>query len=69
MRKRLNTNEMITLTLILLVVVISPLIYFCLMLCLELLADLLFLVVRALDYLTGNKKRLQKDKDNDNGFR
>ena len=62
---------MMTLTLILLVVVISPLIYFCLMLCLELLADLLFLLVRALDYLTGNKKRLQreKDKDNDNGFR
>jgi hypothetical protein len=39
------------------------------MLCLELIADLLFLVVRALDYLTGNKKRLEKDKDNDNGFR
>ena len=60
---------MMTLTLILLVVVIAPLAYFCLMLGLELIADLLFLVVRALDYLTGNKKRLEKDKDNDNGFR
>ena len=62
---------MMTLTILLLVVVISPLIYFCLMLALELLADILFLLVKALDYLTGNKSRLQreKDKQDDNGFR
>lgn len=62
---------MTLLTLLLLAAVILPIIYILGMLILELIADLLFLIVRLLDFITGNKteRRIKKDKEDDNGIR
>lgn len=62
---------MTLLTLLLLAAVLLPIIYILGMLILELIADLLFLIVRLLDFITSNKteRRIKKDKEDDNGIR
>ena len=62
---------MMTLTLVLLALVIIPFMIIIAMWLLEVISDLLFLVVRILDKMTGynTDRRMTKNRDDDRGFR
>ena len=62
---------MMTLTLVLLALVIIPFMIIIAMWLLEVISDLLFLVVRILDKMTGynTDRRITKNRDDDRGFR
>lgn len=58
-------------TLILLAAVILPLLFIVILFSLEILADVLFFIVKVIDLITGirTESRIKIDKDNDNGLR